>query len=175
MVIHPDKLVKKFSIFNFQFSNRSHGFTLIELLVVISIMAILTSLGIASYATYNSNQLVQIAAADVVNLMNTAKSRAISQVKPEECGERSLTEYKVTIDRTQSEYALVAVCDEDVVIGTKSLPTQISFMPESDSEVAFALSTGISPQESLIKLTGFDTTKVITITETGTIALDDEQ
>ena len=43
-------MIFKFSIFNFQFSNKK-GFTLIELLVAISVIALLLSVGISSYST----------------------------------------------------------------------------------------------------------------------------
>jgi general secretion pathway protein G len=41
--------MKKFSIFNFQFSNKYKGFTLIELLIVLAIIGTLTSLIMANF------------------------------------------------------------------------------------------------------------------------------
>lgn len=93
------------------------GFTMIELLVVIAIMAVLTSLGIASYASYNGTQVVQTAGADVLNLLNTAKSQAISQVKPSDCGDNPLTGYQVDIDTTSQQYTLTAVCLSEAELG----------------------------------------------------------
>jgi prepilin-type N-terminal cleavage/methylation domain-containing protein len=176
----------------------SRGFTLIELLVVIAMMAILTSLGIASYASYNGSQVVQTAAADVANMLNTAKSQSISQVKPEDCGENSLSGYEVDIDSASQQYNLIALCpppvdpdidpfaspsadetatpsgniDGKIIVVTKPLPPQISFDPASIQNVSFAISTGTVTQGGTITISGYGKTKTISVNDTGQITIN---
>ncbi|MGH7204158.1 MAG: pilus assembly FimT family protein [Candidatus Levyibacteriota bacterium] len=102
------------------------GFTLIELLVVIAMMAVLTSLGVASYSSYNNAQVIQTAGSDVVNMLNTAKSQAISQVKPADCKDNPLSGYQVTIDSVQQQYTLSAVCGTDAIDTFPSIDPSIS-------------------------------------------------
>ncbi|MEK7518261.1 MAG: prepilin-type N-terminal cleavage/methylation domain-containing protein [Patescibacteria group bacterium] len=58
------------------------GFTLVELIVVISVMGVLSFLGVAGLYEYSKVQTLQNAAKDVVSVLNLAKSRALSQVRP---------------------------------------------------------------------------------------------
>ena len=63
------------------------GFTLIELLIVFSTTAILSTVGIASFATYSRTQALTQSTFDVVTQLNFAKARARTQVNPnlDEC------------------------------------------------------------------------------------------
>jgi prepilin-type N-terminal cleavage/methylation domain-containing protein len=143
------------------------GFTLIELLVVFTIVGILTSVGIASYASYNNNQSVRNAKSDVLNMLSTAKSRAISQAKPPQCGTTSLTGYRVNFATPQ--YSLVALCGGTTyVLSTQDLPSGVTFAASSASSVTFAVSRGTSTQNA-VTLTGFGKTSTINISSTGNI------
>ena len=152
---------------------KKQGFTLIELLVVIAIMAVLTSLGIASYSTYNNAQVLQTTAADVVNLLNTAKSQSISQVKPSSCASSSLSGYKVDIDSVQQQYTLSAVCtDQTVFVTTEPLPNQVNFDSSSIPTIFFAISTGTVSSAGTIIISGYGKTKTITVSTTGNISVN---
>lgn len=61
---------------------RSKGFTLVELIIVISVLAVLSVVGIAAFASYSRAQTLNAAAGDLAVMINLAKSRAYSQVKP---------------------------------------------------------------------------------------------
>ena len=67
-------------ILNFPVLKKSEGFTLLELIVVFSIIAILSTIGVASYTSYARQQLLQGAVNDLSAVLNTAKSKASSQV-----------------------------------------------------------------------------------------------
>jgi prepilin-type N-terminal cleavage/methylation domain-containing protein len=58
---------------------RSQGFTLIELVVAFSIMAILSTVGVASFVNYSRSQTIQQAANNLSTALNTAKAAAVAQ------------------------------------------------------------------------------------------------
>lgn len=62
-----------------------NGFTLIELVIVIAVTGLLSTVGIASFVSFNKTQELNAAANDVVTMLNLAKSRAQSQAKPSGC------------------------------------------------------------------------------------------
>ncbi len=112
---------------------KSRGFTLIELMVVLSITAVLGTLGIAGFVSYNKSQVLQSSTSEVVTMLNLAKSRAQSQIKPSSlCSGGNLTGYKVTISTPRS-YTMFLVCsvgpDSRIDQQDKLLPTNLSFSP----------------------------------------------
>ncbi len=68
-----------------KFFQQKQGFTLIEILIVISVIAIISVTGIAALSTFQTNQLMNVTAKDLVSTLNLAKSRARTQVKPKVC------------------------------------------------------------------------------------------
>ncbi|MBI2622793.1 MAG: prepilin-type N-terminal cleavage/methylation domain-containing protein [Candidatus Levybacteria bacterium] len=115
---------------------KNSGFTLIELIVVVSILAILSTLGIAAFVNYSRTQALNAAALDVVTMLQTAKSRAQSQIKPGGvCASSPLDGYKVVIcpggcpvRATEYGYELNAVCaGNDELIEERILPRGICF------------------------------------------------
>lgn len=104
-----------------QFNNR--GFTLLELIIVFTVIAILSSAGIASFVSYSRSQSLQSAASDLATTLNSAKSRANSQVKPSQCSDdQILSGYKIVIDESSTKYSLYVVCGESLLIKTTTLP-----------------------------------------------------
>lgn len=96
-----------------KFLQSGAGFTLIELLVVMSVMAILGVGGIAAFVSYNQRQQVITVAQDVVTMLNQAKNRAQSQVKPStpHCNDSfPLQGYKVTINSVSKTYVMSVQC-----------------------------------------------------------------
>lgn len=57
------------------------GYTLIELLVVISIVGILTTIGIAAYNDFNEQRIIRKAADEIKTYVRLAKSKAINNEK----------------------------------------------------------------------------------------------
>lgn len=128
----------------------SIGFTLIEIIVVFSVIAILSTAGIASFVTYSRSQTVEVAAQDIVAMLNTAKSRALSQVKPvaSPCGEAGeggvLQGYRVSI--SANNYRLSAVCggnDYFIPNENKPIPTSISITAGTGTYTFRVLTGGV--------------------------------
>ena len=130
----------------------SVGFTLIEIIVVVTVMAILSTIGLASFSEYNHSQTLGAVTLDVYTMLNTAKSRAQSQVKPSTClAPNTLDGYKVSICGPLSsctigstdDYQLQAVCSG---VGTridgKNLPQNISFVSSQGKSFLFPVIKG---------------------------------
>lgn len=112
--------------------NSKKGFTLIELMVVITITAVLGTLGIAGFINYNQTQVLQTSSNEVATMLNLAKSRAQSQIKPSAlCPSlNSLSGYTVVIT-APSSYWLELNCSNGshptINEQSKKLPTNLSF------------------------------------------------
>jgi prepilin-type N-terminal cleavage/methylation domain-containing protein len=152
-------------------AHKRNGFTLIELLVVFSLIGVITALGIASYSAFNSSQIVQSSASNVATLLNSAKSRAISQVIPSSCGTNFVTGYQVDVTVSGQQYSLSAMCGSKQVVSTNNLPSQISFATGSTSPVVYAISSGTVATAATILVTGYGKTKTITVSKTGNVAV----
>jgi prepilin-type N-terminal cleavage/methylation domain-containing protein len=143
------------------------GFTLIELLIVFAVIGILTGIGMASYSSYNNTQSLQTSSSDVVNMITTAKSRAISQVKPSQCGSAVLVGYRVNFASPQ--YSMHVLCgNTSYLLQTKDLPTGVTFATGSSASVTFAAFRGTS-SPGTVTLSGFGKTKNISVSSAGTI------
>jgi Tfp pilus assembly protein FimT len=150
----------------------SSGFTLIELLVVFAFIAILTSLGIAAYASYNSGQEVESSAANVESLLNTAKSRSLTQVIPTTCGANPLTGYQIDVTVGGQQYTLSAICGTKQVVTTNNLPPNVVFGNGSTSSTFFAVSSGTLTAQATILITGYGQTRTVTINTLGSISIN---
>lgn len=151
-----------------------HGFTLIELLIVISLIAMLSTLGIAAFLSYSRTQTLNTAVLDVVSMLNVAKFRAQSQVRPNEgactSAANQLDGYQVNIDISTKQYKLLAVCGGfSVEIMTKTLPANISFQSAAPTSILFRVLSGGVDKPGTITISGYDTAKTITIDSSGKI------
>lgn len=164
---------------------KSKGFTLLELIIVISLLAILLAGGVASFISYNRAQSLNTAALDVMTMLNKAKSRAQSQVKPSDCANQSLAGYKVTISVLSSRgaypYVLYAVCVQsnvltDFFIESKTLPENINFNGTTKTSFLFqVISGGISggaAGEGTVVVNGYGQTKNIRVDRLGNININ---
>ena len=148
------------------------AFTLIELIIVFALIGLLTSLGIASYSAYNGTQSVQSGAADMQNILRTAQSRAISQVKPTSCGTNPLTGYQVDITVNSQNFTLSAMCGTKQVISSRRLPANVLFANGSTTSVLFSLASGTVDTAGTIIINGYGKTKTITINKTGSVSVN---
>lgn len=155
---------------------RQKGFTIIELIVVFSILVILSTLGIVAFVNYSRIQALNAAASDVVTMLQTAKSRAQSQVKPALCIAPPLVGYKVVIPSARI-YRLEVVCGDARNIFTleeKTLPVNISFSSDSlGSSFLFNILTGgvegaVFGGTSMI-INGYSQAKTVTVYSDGRI------
>ena len=116
------------------------GFTLIELLVVFGISSVILGISVNSFGSYNSSQKFRNAVSDVINELNSARSKAISQVKPSECS-TSLDGYEVKITTSSSNYEQSALCGGlPYATKPKKLPTGVSFVNGSAPSVPIPIS-----------------------------------
>ena len=156
------------------------GFTLIELMVVLSVTAVLGTLGIAGFVIYNQIQVLQSATSDVVTVLNLAKSRAQSQIKPSgyctASSDDSLSGYNVVIS-APSRYALKLRCSETgeagetVIVGQdKSLPASLSF--RNSTSFFFPVLTGGVQNPSSITVDGYGRYKTITVNSFGGVSIE---
>ena len=95
---------------------KNHGFTLIELIVAFSIISILSSIGIASFVGYNTEQEFRGAYLEFASNISLAKSNALAQVKPDQCTDpvnpsnsKVLVGYRVVIKDVRT-YEIHAEC-----------------------------------------------------------------
>jgi len=87
------------------------GFTLLELIIVFTVIALLSTVGVASFVDYSRVQIIQTAASNLESTLNMAKSRALSQTKPSGCN-GILQGYEVVLDTVSNpnSYAIWAIC-----------------------------------------------------------------
>ena len=153
------------------------GFTLLELIIVFTVIAILSTVGLASFVNYSKTQALQQSYNDLLNTLNTAKSDAFSQIKPSQCNSYTLNGYSVVINTsTWKSYSLNVICSGNTfTLSTITLPTNVSFNtgsgtpPTTTTNVFFSLLTSGVVGTGNIVLSGNSKTKTITITGVGGI------
>ena len=149
------------------------GFTLIELIVVFSIMAILSSVGIASFVSYSRSQSIQTAASNLELTLELAKSRASSQVKPSQCL-GALSGYQVDI-LSVTTYSLSVFCPEVHLVQTVTLPDSgnikfdLGVGQTTTNSVFFpVITSGVRGSGNII-LTGYNQSRWVCIDSRGII------
>lgn len=147
------------------------GYTLIELLIVITLIALLFTLGMAQYNQFNRRQILVKARDELVSNLRLAQSKSLAGEKPDACGDETLAGHKLKFIDNQ-KYKIVAVCGDEIDIKTGlSLPGEIT-KQSGPNEIFFkSLSQGtdIIIGQGEIVLTGFNETKIITVTSVGEI------
>lgn len=131
-----------------KFNNK--GFTIIELIVVFSVIAILSTIGVASFVSYSRSQTLVQATNDFVNILNTAKARSAAQIKPSQCNSAStLDGYGVSVNIVPRTYVLNVICSGiTTTLSTLTLPVNVSFNsatgnpPTTTTSIFFSVLTG---------------------------------
>lgn len=151
------------------------GFTLIELLIVFAISTVIIGISINSYISYNNSRIFNGAISEFSNSLRTARSRAISQVKPSQCA-GTLEGYEVRITESSRDYELSALCG-GVQLGTQrnKLPPQVSFLAGSAPNVSFDVSFGTVTVPRTIAISGFGKSSTINITTAGIVSVSSGQ
>ena len=149
---------------------KKHGYTLIELLTVFSIIAVITSITLASFSSIKSTQANSDAVDDFVSLLQQAKSSALSQVKPSDCYNQTLGGYQVVITSTNM-YELDYVCGSVQHTVTKhNLPSQVYFANTSSSRIFFTVPGGTVSAPATVTIISNGNNKNITVNSSGTIS-----
>lgn len=167
-------------ISNFQFLifKQNKGFTLIELIVVFSVIAIISTTGVASFVSYSRSQTLQQVTNDFVTVLNTAKGRSISQIKPSQCNSASVLDgYVVIANIAGNSYTLNVICSGVTTpLSTPIiLPASVSFNsatgnpPTTTTSILFSVLTGGVIGAGNVVLSSYSQTKTITVTPVGGI------
>lgn len=159
--------------YSLHFLINNKGFTMIELIIAISIIALISVIGIASFAGRGKIAELDAAASSVSSYLQLARSRAISQVKPQDpiiCA-GVLEGYKVVINQADNSYELDIVCGGTVgKISEKTLPTNLSFDSDTTSASFFfpILTHGVEGAGA-ISISGYGKQKTIIVDSVGGI------
>lgn len=158
------------------------GFTLIELLIVISVICLVAGMGFVSLRDFSDRQIVSNSARNFTAALQSARSRALSQVKPTSCGTDPLDGYRVSLTCKDSlcasytGYSVSPVCGPDAKepIATSSFPGEVGVTTDT-SALVFETLTGLvarpdaSPTSTEIKFTGKTKNETITVYHDGRI------
>lgn len=157
------------------------GFTLIEILVVFSVIAIVSSVSVASFVSYNRSQALKFTTTELTTLLTQAKSRAQSQVKPDSCGNSPLEGYEVRICGLagsscleQGTFSLLVHCGSvEEELTTKSLPDTLQFSQADTTSTSFlfrVLHQGVNGAGN-VGITGYGQTAIVSVNSAGTISV----
>ncbi len=167
--------------FNNTLFRNYRGFTLVELMVTTALLVTASVVTIAAYNQYSESQKIQNAALDVSLLLQKAKSRAQSQVKPggvNACQSNSLRGYEVRICNVPQAkcaevdgYELHAICgNSSVSLEKKKLPSPVKFANASDPTFFFQVLKG-SVNSGIIRLNYNSVQKTIQVSGPGYITI----
>lgn len=155
------------------------GYTLVELLIVVSLVGILSAVGVASYISFNRNQVVLQTAKKVVQDLRLAQSLAANNQKPLQSDGtldpacEMLVNYAFEVDSATS-YHLQLNCSNNYTpqspVKSVELPSGMTFNTSALSVKFLPLQKGIVSSGPLtLQVMGFNKTKIITIDPGGAI------
>lgn len=156
------------------FPKERNGFTLIEILVVFSVIAILSGIGVASFASYSRSQQLAQSGNNIKLLVSQARFSALSGVKTNQdqsgntitCGNESLVGYAVTvIGNNQLELSMECANTSSQTFKTLTIPTGYTFDNSTTcTQIKFdSLSATAGGVPCTIVLGGYGRSKTITI------------
>ena len=149
------------------------GFTLIELLVVITLVAVLSSLGLASYIDFNRSQIVTQAASKIVSDLRLAQSLAANSQKPDgDCG--TLQGYLLEI--SGNSYTLNVNCANPAYdknpVKSESVTDSLTVTGFSKVEFPVLKQPVRKTGGDTLQISGFGRTKTIIVGGAGEISLE---
>lgn len=162
------------------------GFTLIELLIVFTITGLVSAISIAGFVGFNQSQTLSVAASDLANMLNLAKSRALSQVKIGTCASAGQTLEGYTVDINirrigrNNRYVLSILCSGSIYnVERRTLPAGITFKDPLDSSSPrttslsyfFPVIRGGVVGSGQIVLLGFSRTKIVSVSSSGGVTV----
>lgn len=155
-------------------SNHRNGFTLIEFLVVFAVTSVIIGISVNSFNTYNNTQIHNTSVLGVASLLNSARAKSISQVKPERCGSNVLHGYEVRINIPGPDYEQNVICGSSRFRMQQSkLNPRVSFSSSSAASIFFNVSTGIVTIPGAFVVTGPSKTSNISVDKIGIVKIED--
>lgn len=146
------------------------GFTLIELIISIGVIAILSSIGLASYVQFNRRQILNSAVRTFLNDLQLAQSKAESNERPQGCS-GNLLSYQVSIQT--SGYKVEAICSSSVEIKNIDFPERVGKTSGFDWVKFKTLRGGVEvfpSVQNFLVLTAFGKDRTVTIGSAGEIS-----
>lgn len=163
---------------NYFNKNKLSGFTLIEIVVAFSLLMSISVISIVGFREYSDTQRTQNAAADVALLLQKARSRAQSQLKPSSvtaCQTNPLSGYEVRICNVTGSscsgigrYELHVNCGSPYLVEAKQLPPGITFATSSRPSFFFRVINGTVNSGTVI-LDGYAVQKTVRVSGFGNI------
>jgi len=143
------------------------GYTLIELLVVVSIIGILTGIGVVAYNDFNQKQTLKGGALNVKNNLRFVQNKALAGEKPTGCS--VLNGYGVNFPNNAT-YEFAAICGGILKPATSfpTLPNGVTFSPVPSPITFKVLGQGVGSAQTIC-LSGFARTYKISVTISGEI------
>lgn len=126
------------------------GFTLIEILVAITILLILSSIGVSNFTTYNDTQSLRQTSLTLKNRLRQIQGKALAGEKPAGC--TGLQGWRMTF--TTSTYTTEVACTSGAVTSsrtTETVPVGLIFSPVP-STITFSVVTGATNLTSVQSL-----------------------
>lgn len=167
----------------------SKGFTLIELLIVFSILAIISTIGIAAFSGYSQSQNLRNASLTLKTLLQQARTDAAAQVNTSVCA-NTFQGYAVQLCcsagglgcpncTTGNDYEIDIVCSNasgptyaTVANTGGKFPSGVSINTTSTTQRSFQfipLSGGVTSGGTIVLNGANSTQQAITVTGTGVI------
>ena len=156
---------------------KQKGFTFVEIIIAIGIMSVLGAIIFAGFNNYRQVQTLQTSGDEVATMLNLARSRAQSQIKPSVCTD-NLNGYRVVITAPKT-YALKVsysgtiddIGDIEISEQIKQLPANVTF--SNNSSFFFLVRTGetIPDGGGTIAVNYAGKTKTITINALGGVSV----
>lgn len=147
----------------------SKGFTLIELLVSISVVSLLSSLGLAAFSQFNRRQILVTATRAFFTNLRFAQSKADNNEKPAGCTGDLIGYRLYFID--SSTYALAAHCASSSVEINRITLTPPVVKGSGFTNVEFRTLRNSVIDGGNVTLTAFGLTRTITVNPGGEIKL----
>lgn len=152
------------------------GFALIEIILTVSLISMISAVGVSTYKDFAATKTVSTAADEVANVMQSAKSKAIAQVKPNiaACNTGELVGYQVvtcpgTCTTTQ-KYQLQVICGITATsLSDYFLPTGVVFSPSTQQVTLFRVLSGATDISSPLSIVYQGKTKYVGVSKEGVI------
>ncbi len=138
-------MIKYLSKRNVKFQKNLFAFTLIEMMVAVTVMGIITAVGVARYRQFNEKQKVVVAGKEVMTLLRDTQKKAKSGDRPMECNDpyRVLDGYKMRVTVATSQVDIIAMCRGLDVITKTVLLTNDAIFSSGGEYVFNGLSGGV--------------------------------
>lgn len=145
------------------------GFTLIEILITLSLVMLLTSVGIVVSLNNIQRNLVNETSSDLRNIMVTARDYALAGRKIS-CS-TALKGWQVDINTTSKQVILSEVCNSIIPFITKNFSTSLTFTLSGSSSILFSIITGGTNlnSTSTITISNSQTNSVVTVSPGGAV------